>query len=414
MTADSQTAPGVSPADAPTEDWYRHHFNHFSQALADHLAPTLAGMREHCPLTRSDEFNGFWIATQYRDIQRIAQDWETFSSARGVVVPHMPVEDLEIPVIPELLDPPEHGPFKQLISQYLTPAAVAEHRLETRRLIDDTIDGFIDRGHCEFMQAFADPIPGRILFERYLNAPPEDLPELIRLASIASTPISEQGLAARDQILDWVRGFVDTRRQQGGRGDMVDGLLNATINDRPITHTEVLGIIQLLIFGGLDTTAGALGNIMVRFCRQPDIPTLLREQPQLIPAAVEELLRLDSPFVCIARTVTRDTEINGRQLRAGEQVLLSWQSANHDSDVFGDALDFDPHRANSKLHMAFGTGIHRCAGSHLARLNLCLSIEAIVNRLHDIRFDDGAEPISYHPGFSRAPRQVPIRFTPAG
>lgn len=398
-----------TPTDNPAgESWYRDHFNHFSPDLATRLVPTLARMRSQCPITHSDEFGGFWVATRYKDIQRIALDWKTFSSERGMIVPNIPVE---IPALPEQLDPPKHRIFKDLVNRYLTPEVVASNEAATRALIDQLIDNFIERGECEFMTDFAERLPGTILFDCYLNAPREQLQELGELARAASVPLSEEGQAKRQLILEWVRDFVALRRRSERRDDLVDAIIHADIDGRPITDDEILGVIQLLVFGGLDTTAGALGHMMVRFCHQPEIANQLRSRPELIPDAVEELLRLDSPFIFIARTLTQDTEIGGCPMKAGEQVLISWQSANHDEEVFSNPLEFDLDRAD-KRHMAFGTGPHRCSGSHLALFNLRLSLEHLISRLVDCRFADSTGAIAYHSGFSRSPQAVPICFTP--
>ncbi len=390
------------------ENWYRDHFDHFDTRLADDPQRTLAKMRKHCPVTHSDQYGGFWVATRYRDIWRVAQDWRTFSSERGMTVPSFPID---IPVLPEQLDPPRHRAFKDLIAPFLTPAAVAANQAATRELIDELFDGFITQGHCDFMADFAVPMPGRIFFEHYLNAPRDDLETLHHLASQVAMPGSPDGMEARGKILDWIRDFVAQRRSQTRRDDLVDAIIHADIEGRPITDEEMLGVIQLLIFGGLDTTTGALGHMMIRFCRQPEIPQLLRRQPALIDAAVDELLRLDSPFVYIARTATCDTELGGQTIREGEQVLLSWLSGNRDESVFPDAEQFDPQRSN-KRHMAFGTGPHRCAGANLALLNLRLSVEQLVNRLDNLHLAPDAGPIQYPPGFSRSPLSVPIRFEP--
>lgn len=408
---DSNTRDPASDAVNPlSADWFRHQFNHFAPELADQLIPTLANMRADSPLTYSQEFGGFWIATRYKDIQRIALDWESFSSEQGMVVPYFP-DMIKIPVIPEAIDPPQHGYFKELITRHLTPQAVAAHIDATRHIINELMGDFIDQGHCEFMEAFAKPMPGRILFERYLNAPHEDLAELTELASVVSAPLTEESFKAREEILEWVKSFVKQRQQQPRRDDLVDTILHADINGRPITDIEVLGIIQLVIFGGLDTTSGALGHMMLRFCQQPDIAKQLAEQPERIPAAVDELLRLDCPFTCIARTATRDVDIGGQTIKQGQRVLMYWQSANHDEEVFDNAQAYDLDRNNSKRHMSFGTGTHRCAGANLALLNLRLSIEALVTRLGHFQLIIDTSSVQYHPGFSRAPKQVPIRFT---
>src|SRR5207344_404597 len=147
----------------------------------------------------------------------------------------------------------------------------------------------------DFMDAFAQPFPGLVFFDQFLHAPADELMEINRLAAIASTPYTQEAIEARINILGWIGEFADRRRDEAPKGDVVDAVLAAEIEGRPITREEIVGVIQLLLFGGLDTTAGALGMIMVRFCNEPAIPELLRARPDLVPDAVEELLRLDGP-----------------------------------------------------------------------------------------------------------------------
>jgi cytochrome P450 len=191
-------------------------------------------------------------------------------------------------------------------------------------------------------------------------------------------------------------------------------VLAATIDGEPITDHEVVGVIQLLIFGGLETTAGALGEFVLRFCEEPSIPALLQANPELIPAAVEELLRLHPPFVAVARTTTTDTEIGGVPIRAGERVLVYWASANRDEAEFPCPHAFDLDRASNR-HLSFGAGPHRCAGSNLARMNLRIAVEGLVTRLDDIRLDgtrvDGN--VHHHQVLNRSPVAVPITFKEA-
>jgi cytochrome P450 len=168
-------------------------------------------------------------------------------------------------------------------------------------------------------------------------------------------------------------------------------------------------MIQLLILGGLDTTAGALGQFMLRFIAEPEIPALLRRSPDAIPQAIEELLRLEGPFIAIARTAMSDTEIGGRPIAAGDRVLIYWASANRDEAEFSCPNDFDPDRERNR-HLAFGAGPHRCAGSNLARMNLRLAVEQVTQRLDGVKLADGAEPIEFHSVLNRAPLAVPITF----
>ena len=187
-------------------------------------------------------------------------------------------------------------------------------------------------------------------------------------------------------------------------------MLEADIDGRPINDLEAIGAVMLLVLGGLETTAGVLGMAMLRFCEHPEILEQLRAQPERIPDAVEELLRLDGSFICIGRTARHDTELGGRPVQAGERVMIYWASANRDEDEFDDPDGFDLGR-DANRHIAFGAGPHRCAGSNLARMNLRIAFEEIVRRLTGVHLQPGAE-IHYHSAMNRAPVSVPITFTP--
>jgi cytochrome P450 len=323
-------------------------------------------------------------------VLEVAQDWETFSSAYGLTVPVSPIAVRNLPVE---IDPPLHRVFKRLINAYFTPAAVAPWEDRTRKLVTRLIDEFVEKGHCDFMADFARPYPALSFFDVAINAPADDVERVAYLASKSGSPNDPEAAACWAGLSAWINDFVEQRRQERPRGDVVDAVLNAEIEGRPITQEEIIGTVQLLILGGLETTAGALGSMIIRFCRQAEIPDALRRDPDVIPRAVEELLRLDGPFISITRTVMRDTEIGGQVIKKGEKVIIYWASANHDQSEFVEAEDFDPDRERNR-HLAFGAGPHRCAGSNLARLNLRVALEEITRRLWDLRLQDGATSIS--------------------
>jgi cytochrome P450 len=382
----------------------------------DHLAPEM-GIRSEFhgaldallasdELVRSDQHEGFWVASRYEDVLAVAQDWESFSSEHGITVPP---RDTPLPAIPEQVDPPIHREFKRLINRYFTPAMVLEHEDATRDVVNRFIDGFIADGECDFMTDFANPLPGLVLFEHFLHAPPEELDDVNRLATKASKPNTPEAIDARRQMIRWIMEFAEKRRNEEPRGDVIDAILAAEIQGRPIEDLEVVGVIQILLFGGLDTTAGALGTTMMWFCNDPSIPARLREDPSRIPDAIEEVLRLDGPFAFICRRAMRDVEIRGKQIREGDMVLLSWAAANRDAAEFACPADFDLDRGPNR-HIAFGAGPHRCAGSNLARMNLRVAIEEVLRRMPDIRLVGDSVP--FHPGYSRTPTTMPIAFTP--
>ena len=408
MQAASSGSAAATGAAAPLSDeWCARHFDHISPELALNLHETLATMRADHPVARSEEHGGFWVLTRYEDVLKVAQDWRTFSSARGVSVPDT---KMVVKAIPEHLDPPLHREYKRLINAWFTPAAVAPYEEPTRALVNRLIDGFVDAGECDFMADFARPFPGLAFFDLILNAPSERLAEINEMATSASVPTNPDRGKAWQGMYAWISEFVETRRREGPRGDVVDAVIAAEIEGRPILDEEIIGVVQLLILGGLDTTAGALGQIMIRFCHEPEIPALLRRQPERIHDAVEELLRLEPPFIAIARTATADVEIDGHHIEEGDKVLIYWASANRDEAEFGCPAHFDLERPANR-HLAFGAGPHRCAGSNLARLNLRVALEELVRRLDDVRLQDDAEPIHFHSVLNRAPLTVPITFT---
>jgi cytochrome P450 len=397
-----------SAAGPITDEWCAHRFDHLSPELAGELHETLARMRADHPVARSEAHGGFWVVSRYEDVLRVAQDWRTFSSARGVSVPET---KMVVRALPEHVDPPLHRTYKRLINAWFTPAVVTGYEAPTRALVTRLIDGFVEAGSCDFMADFARPFPGLAFFELVLGAPPDEVAAINELATTASVPTNPKARENWQAMFAWIKDFVDERRRRPPRGDVVDAVLAAEVEGRPITEEEVIGVIQLLILGGLETTAGALGQFVIRFAREPEVPVLLRRRPELVPDAVEELLRLEPPFIAIARTATCDTEIGGRRIAAGDKVVIYWASANRDEAEFGCPAAFDLDRPSNR-HLSFGAGPHRCAGSNLARMNLRIAVEQVVTRLDGIRLQDGVEPLPFHSALNRAPLTVPITFTP--
>jgi cytochrome P450 len=399
-----QTGPGPGPL---PDDWCTQHFDHLSDELAQTLTGTMARMRALCPVARSDAYDGFWVVSGYEEALSVAQNWQSFSSAHGLSVTKSSMVVRNLPVE---ADPPEQRVFKRLVNPYFTPAAVARWQGPTRQLVTRLIDAFIDDGACEFMDAFARPLPSLAFFEFAINAPAEDLAKVAHLASASSNPTVPNARESWLGLYQWIKDFIDLRREQPPRGDVVDAIIGARIDGRAITQDEIIGAVQLLILGGLETTAGALGLTLIRFCQQPGIAALLRARPELIPDAIQELLRLETSFVSVGRTAVRDTELAGHTIKSGDKVLIHWASANRDSGEFADADAFDLGRERNR-HLSFGVGPHRCLGSNLARMNMRIALEELLRRMDDIRLADGAA-IRYHAGLTRSPLSVPITFTP--
>jgi cytochrome P450 len=399
-----ETSPSTTTAF--TDEWCLRHFDHLSADLPSVLPDTLARMRSLCPVARSDEYGGFWVVTDYEDVLRVAQDWETFSSAHGLTIPPAPIAVRNIPVE---VDPPLHRVYKRLINAYFTPAAVAPWEPTTRSLVTRLVDDFIEAGSCEFMQAFARPLPAQAFFECAIGAPSDQVERVAYMASKSSVPNDPEAAECWRGLSEWIAQFLDTRRGQPPRDDVVDGILRAEIEGRPITQDEIVGAVQLLILGGLETTAGAFGMMMVRLANDPGLSARLADRPDLLPEAVEELLRLDPPFIAITRTAIRDVELGGKEIKEGDKVIIYWASANRDDSEFDDPNIFSLDRASNR-HLAFGAGPHRCAGSNLARMNLRVGLSELLGRLRDVKLED--PDVHYHSTFTRAPHSLPITFRP--
>jgi cytochrome P450 len=392
------------------DEWLVEHFDYLAPEFGDDIHGSLDRLRALCPVAHSDRYVGYWVLTRYEDVLRAAQDWETWSSEVAGGVSIKPA-GMTVKAIPVHIDPPLHREYKRLINAWFTPTVVAQYETRTRQIVTALIDDFVATGECEFQAAFAQPFPGLAFFELVLGAPPEEARDVNHHAHSAANPANPDTAPHWMALNAWIVDFVERRRQAPRRADVVDAAMYAEIEGRPITEAETIGLITLLILGGLDTTAGVLGANLIRFSEHPEIPQLLRDRPDLIPASVEELLRLDGSFIGIGRTARHDTQLDGCPVKAGEKVYLSWASANRDDGEFTRPAEFDPLRPRNR-HIAFGAGPHRCAGSHLARLNLRVAIEEIVRRLHDVELQIPVEEIAWHTGFSRTPLRVPIRFTP--
>jgi cytochrome P450 len=182
----------------------------------------MAQMRSRCPVAHSDQYQGHWVITRYEDVLRVAQDWKTFSSARGVGVTEEP---MIVPPLPLVVDPPIQRTYRRLINTFFTPAVVSEYERPLRALVTRLIGAFVREGNCEFMSEFARPLPGLAFFEQVLHAPPDEVPEINNMSTIASIPHHPRGREAWEYMFVWITAFVADRRHQPPRDDVVDAIL---------------------------------------------------------------------------------------------------------------------------------------------------------------------------------------------
>jgi cytochrome P450 len=386
----------------------------FSQSTADAPHEAYRQVRETCPVARS-EFAGTpaVFLSRYEDVLWAMRHPDVFSSD---------VEALSIgqeqPLIPLQVDPPAHTKYRRLLNPEFVPRKIAELEDNARELVNEIIDTFIDRGECDFHTDFSTPLPSGI-FLRLMGLPSDDLPMFLRWRDDIIRPdVPRDDLAAAERVRaaagQAINGYFERsieQRRQTPDGGLLSRLVEAEIDGERLTQRELLGISHLMLLGGLDTVTATLDCMVAYLARHPDERRRLIDEPTLMPAAVEELLRRESPVMVILRILTRDITLGGVELHAGDHVSLMIGAANADEGEFANGddadLDRDPNR-----HVAFGGGNHLCLGAHLARLEIRVALEELHRRLPDYRIPDDAE-IHYSPGIRQADR-LPLVFTPNG
>lgn len=372
-------------------------------------------MLERCPVARSDEDGGFWIINRHDDLLAVMQDWDGFANGnKGVRVPHMPIDQPPMPPLDS--NPPLHRDVRRVMNPYLSPQALAPHEDEFRSIIRNLIEGFAADGHADMATDLAKKFPSDITTRYFFGVTdPDELDQLRHWARRLSYDMLKEDPAVLKAInadwIAWAQEQVDRRRAKP-TADIVSGLVHAEVIGRKLTDEELVGAIQILGLAGFSTTADGTCDIICALIERPGLEQYLREHPDKIPAAIEEIMRLEPPVTARPRRATRDIEIAGHLIRKDERVLCNYLAANVDPDEWEDAEEFKLDRTQNRV-MTFGAGPHRCIGSNMARLSLRLVTEELVRALTDIRRAEGRmeERVSFNPSAWRACDSLPVTFT---
>ncbi|WP_416967989.1 cytochrome P450 [Streptomyces sp. 4F14] len=338
---------------------------------------------------RSTTARGYWVVTDGPAVQQALQDWRTFSN-RSVTALE---PDPKFLWIPEMLDPPVHGVWRRLLGRYFSPNAVAAREPEIRRVAADLIDDLKDRQEADVLDAFARRFPTRI-FMRLMGLPEDDLPvfldwthELLHLPH-HEDPDGARQLAAMRAVSAYFEEQIAQRRETP-LDDLLSHAMAWTIDGEPIDDRDLHAFCVLMFQAGFDTVPISIGWALYHFATHPEQRAEILADPTLIPTGVEETLRVYS-FVVPARKATRDVEIGGCPVKSGEMVMLPLAVTNRDPGRYPDPHHVDLHRATTN-HIAFGSGPHRCLGSHLARLELTVAVEEWHRRIPHYRVAPGQD-----------------------
>ena len=407
-----------SPARCPVHDWASD-YDIFDPDYVRDPAPVWKELRERCPIAHTERWGGSWLPTRYEHLQKMVKMVPALSSASPLVVPPSPemIEILEAETEkhgetsrtpPITSDPPRHRPYRRIIMPLFSPHAVEKHIPYTRDLCNGLIDGFIGEGRADAAADYAEQITPRVI-AHILGIDPGRADEFVTWVR----GVLEFGLTEPEQMVEYrtrIRTFFQemvTERRETPRGDAISMLIASEAEGEKLTDYRILGMCSLLLIAGIDTTWSAISSSLLHFATHPADQARLRAEPELLPTAVEELLRFYAP-VTMGRIVTEPVELDGAEMQEGDRVLLNFPGANRDPEAFERADEVVLDRRQNR-HMAFGLGIHRCAGSNLARMEMQVALRTWFDRIGEFELAD-PDAVTWAGGQVRGPRAVPVRF----
>jgi len=407
----------MSEEQRPVEDWSSD-FDIFDPDYVKDPGPVWDELRSKCPIAHTERWGGAWMATRYDDLRELVRMVPELSSRSPVVVPlppqmreeaiaEMKMYGTENP--PITADPPEHKPYKQLILPFFTPTAVEGYRQFTENLAHELIDRIIDKGEGDAAEDYAQQIPPRVIAQM-LGIDPGRGAEFTEWTR-GVLEIGQTDPEARRKYRTIIRDFfaeLITQRRAKPADDMISRLIAAEVEGKPLNDHTISGICFLLLVAGIDTTWSSIGSSLWHFAGHAEDRRRLAAEPELFPTAIEEMLRFYAP-VMMARKVTAPVEIGDKALCPGDKMILNFPAGNRDPQVFDrpDEVVLDRER---NRHVAFGLGIHRCAGSNLARMEMDVALRVWFERIPEFELSD-PDAVTWAGGQVRGPRSVPVRFS---
>jgi cytochrome P450 len=393
----------------PVSDWATD-FSHLEPEWSADPYPIQDELRQRCPIAHTGRFGGGWLPVRYADVAAIAYDTDRFSSRAIIMSNVRPPRELA-PVggsPPISSDPPFHHEARKLLLPAFTRSAISRLEPATRAFCDSLIDGFDGRDVVDAAAEYAQHIPVRVIADM-LGFPPEDGPQFREFVTDLLEGInlpSDERIERVHRLFQYLLAQVDEHLARP-RNDLTSYLLDAELGGHKLDPDHVVGTMALLLIAGIDTTWSAIGASLWHLARTPADRARLVAEPALLPTAMEELLRAYAP-VTMARLVTQDMHWHGADMKADDWILLSFPAANRDPAQFDRAGEVIIDREVNR-HAAFGLGIHRCLGSHLARMELRVALQAWLARIPEFSLAD-PDAVTWAAGQIRGPRTLPLRI----
>lgn len=370
-------------------------------------------VRDAPPVFWTPRNGGHWVVTGFAENYAASRDTESFSSqlmppeVAEAMMAQLPT-DFHIPSpTPITLDPPLHTKFRQPLNAHFSPKAMLARKEEVRDLANELIDGFIEKGQCDFIPEFAEILPVQV-FLRILGLPGDRQAEFRDLVHMFLAPITslEDSINRSRKVVDAMADIIKAR-EEDPKDDLISALWATEIDGRKSDYNLMEDFGVLLFIAGLDTVINGIGYGIRHLARNPQLQAELRENPKKVVEAAEEILRRYT-FTIPQRRIAKDVELGGWQLKTNDRLSLYLPGADLDEREFESPEKFDLQREN-KVHIAFGVGPHRCLGSHLARIELQVAYEQMLARLPEFRLDP-EKPARFHAGFILAMDSLPLRW----
>lgn len=359
---------------------------------------------------------GYWLLTRHADCQRVSRDHQTFSARRGFVL----VDDLSADILPmaqgQLLgmDPPEHGPIRRVVIDRFTQKTLVEWEIRIRAMCKEIFDDLGARTECDFVNDIAAKLPTRVIAE--MMGVPREMWDQFRHWADKQTSASDPDLGGTPEEVNAASiamgsyGFELACQRKGGTGDdLISLLLNVEVDGNKVDEMQFASLFVQIAVAGNETTRTLIASGMHELMLRPPQLDAVKNDPALIPAAVEEMLRYVCPLHYFRRTATKDTEIGGKQIRENDRVVMLYSAANRDPAVFANPDQFDIRRRDNP-HLAFGYGIHLCLGANLARLEARVLLEEFFKRYTGI--EETAIPRRIRSNLINGFKSMPVRLIP--
>ena len=359
-------------------------------------------LREDFPVYHNPA-RDFWAISRFQDA------WDAVNDPTRFNVEGLEEAQTLLPML-NFLDPPRHDRLRGLVSRAFTHRRVEEMEPRVRAIARELLDGFSEHGACELVDAYTTPLPGRVIADM-IGVPPDRRETFLHwtrqmLVGDPDKSIEENIREPSEHIYAEFALLIEERRS-ARRDDLMSALLDAEIDGEGLMDEEIQGFCYQLIVAGNDTTTSLIGNGVALLAEHPEQRALLVREPERIPAAVEEMLRFESPAQALPRSAARDVEMHGQQIPKGARVLLVWASANRDEREFEAPGRFDVQR-KIKRHLALGHGIHFCLGASLARLEARVAFEELLARIPEYTLEE--EPRWIPSRWARAHPSLHLRF----